>query len=214
MFKISSYRLCSFILILTLIFFSGCGGSESGLDGDAAIAVEMTAHDTGDAGADPTLAIDTVWSLCPQGEDQEPTSEPFFDALGQAKFTYIFYCPTCPPGAGETYIIESYTVEYIPRKSPDGVGGFFLPPKLVNLDQRILSHIVLSKDFKTAERTVILVPVNTKAEYVNKSQALGTSIQSIYSIRVTFHGKNRAGNSFDQITDLEVFFGNYNRCEG
>jgi len=238
MFKNASYRLGSVMLIIAFIFLVGCGGSESGLDGDASIAVEMTAHDSGDAGSNPTLTIDMIQGTCgtedpppadnpPSSENPAPaettgpnqiytdkiTPEPFFDAFGQATFTYTFYCPTCPPGADETYIINSYTVEYIPRKSPDGHGGFFLPPKLVNLDQHILSQIVLTKDFKTAERTIILVPINTKAEYVNKTIAAGTPIQSIYSIRANFYGKNRAGNPFTLTSTLDVFFGNYDKCE-
>lgn len=233
MFKIACYRLGSMILVLSFIFLLSCGGAESGLDGDASIAVEMTAHDSGDTSTNATLTIDNLQSICQVNVDeetQEITSvdwEKYYDTFAKITFHYIFYCPTCPPGADETYIIDSYTVEYIPRKSPDGHGGFFLPPKLVNLDQRILSQVVLTKDFKTVERSIILFPVATKQENRNKNRAQGTArvrdnqlgdaqtwtINNLYSIRVNFYGRNRAGNSFTLSSTLDVSVGPYNNCE-
>ncbi len=232
MFKTVCYRFGSIILILTFFLFIGCGGAESGLDGDASIAVEMTAHDGGDVSSDPTLTIDNLATICDIETDEEGTVtditwEKFYDTFAKVTFHYIFYCPTCPPGADETYIIDSYTVEYIPRKSPDGHGGFFLPPKLVNLDQRILSQVVLTKDFETAERSIILFPVATKQENRDKNRAQGTAvvrnnqlgdaqtwtINNLYSIRVNFYGRNRAGNSFTLSSTIDVSVGPYNNCE-
>jgi len=233
MFKSACYRIGATILIATFFLFTGCGGSESGLDGDESITAELTAHDQGDAASNPTLTIDNLQSICKIETDKETdeitkvTYEKYYDTFGQVTFQYIFYCPTCPPGADETYIIDSYTIEYIPRKSPDGKGGFFLPPKLVNLDQRLLSQVVLSKDFKTAQRSIILIPIATKQENRIKNLAQGTAsvlynelnrkeiytIYNLYSIRVTFHGRNRAGNSFSFTSSLDVSVGPYNVCE-
>ncbi len=168
MFKTVLNWFGSAILVSALVVFTGCGGTESGIEGEEeVIAVELTAHDTGDTSSDPTLTIDTRRGVCgtPDEEPVEPeepveepeeasanieevTPEPYYDTLGKAIFYYIFYCPTCPPGADETYIIDSYSVQYVPLKSPDRKGGFFFPPQLVSLDQRpIVSRIILSKDF-------------------------------------------------------------------
>lgn len=231
-------------LASALIVFVGCGGSESGIEGEEeVVAVELSAHDNGDSSSDPTFTIDVIQSLCGTADDdgdagrggeetegetpieesanvEALTAEPFFDTSGNAKFYYIFYCPTCPVGADETYIFDSYTVEYIPLKSPSGSGGFFYPPKLVNLDKPILNQIVLTKDFTEAERSIFLIPIHTKEEFVKKMYEVGgydlhtsSVLFGLYSIRVTFHGRNRAGGSFTTTSTLEVSLGNYNACE-
>ncbi len=121
-----------------------------------------------------------------------------------------------------TYL-DNYTVEYIPLKSPSGSGGFFYPPKLVNLDKPILNQIVLSKDFTEAERSIILVTIQTKEEYVKKMLEIGgydswgdfaNPLFGFYSIRVTFHGRNRKGGDLSFTTTTEVSFGNYDQCDG
>ena len=245
MFKTVINWFGSVILVSALVVFTSCGGSESGIAGEEeVIAVELTAHDGGDSASDPTFSIDVIRSACgtPDEEEveagdepvseEEPvageeananiealTAEEFYDTLGNATFHYVFYCPTCPAGAEETYIFESYTVEYIPLKSPSGSGGFFFPPKLVNLDKPILNTIILSKDFATAERAIILVTIQTKEEYVKKMLEEGgydlyTSIPlfGLYSIRVTFHGRVRTGGPVTVTSTTEVSFGNYDNC--
>jgi len=242
MFKNASYRLGSVMLIIAFIFLVGCGGSESGLDGDLTLNAEITGVFDGGDGTTSSKDIDVIQGTCGtddpppsdgnNGSDDNPppsngnnesntvraekiTPEPFFETRGQVTFTYDFYCPTCPPGSDQTYIIDSYTVEYIPIKSPDGHVDSFLPPKLVNLDQRMPDHTVLSRTFTTAERTIILIPFNTKAEYVNKTLASGgfpDTLYSSYTIRVTFYGRNSAGNTFSIAAERLVQFGNYDRC--
>ena len=130
-------------------------------------------------------------------------------------FNYIFYCPICPSGADETYIIDNYTVEYIPLKSPDTEGGDFFPPQLVSLDNRpIFNQIVLSKDFKTEERSIILISVHTKNEFQEKSIFQDTPLTgALYDVRVHFHGRNRAGGWFNTTSDMQVTFGNYDNCD-
>jgi len=236
MFKTVLNWFGSAILVSALVVFTGCGGTESGIEGEEeVVAVELTAHDTGDTSLNPTFTIDVIRSDQCGTPDEEPepepepepeeasadieefTWEPFYDTLGNVTFYYVFYCPTCPPGAEETYIFESYTVEYIPLKSPDGFGGSFYPPKLVNLDKSLLGQIVLSKDFTTAERGIILVPIKTKEEYVRKIHEGYTHdvsrFFSLYSIRVTFHGRVRTGGSFPTTTTTELSFGNYDNCD-
>ncbi len=52
-------------LASALIVFVGCGGSESGIEGEEeVIAVELTAHDSGDSSSDPTFTIDVIRSAC------------------------------------------------------------------------------------------------------------------------------------------------------
>lgn len=242
MFKTVLNWLGSAIFVSALVVFTGCGGTESGIEGEEeVIAVELTAHDSGDSSSDPTFTIDVVQDVCgtpdeetpaevPAAEEPAPeepaaeeevnanieelTAEPYYDTLGKAIFHYIFYCPTCPPGADETYIIDSYSVQYVPLKSPDRKGGFFLPPQLVSLDQRpIVNRIILSKDFKTEERSLILISVNTKEEFVGKSDIADTPKSgAFYDILVYFHGRNRAGGSFTTTSGVQVIFGNYNNC--
>lgn len=234
MFKTAYNRFGWLILAAALLVFAGCGGSESGIEGEEeVIAVELSAHDDGDSESEGTFTIDVRRSLCgtPDEEPEEPaeetpaeeasasieelTPEPYFDTLGKGTFHYIFYCPTCPPGADETYIIDSYTVEYIPLKSPESGGGFFFPPQLVSLDNRpIINQMVLSREFTTAERSFIMISVNTKTEFQEKSIIQDTPrTGAFYSIRVTFHGRNRVGGSFSTTSDLQVTFGNYNNCD-
>ena len=228
MFKTVLNWFGSAILVSALVIFTGCGGTESGLESvEEVIAVELTPE---------TFTVDVSQSVC--GTEEEPeesqeseeseeasanieelTPEPFFDTLGIATFHYIFYCPTCPPGADSTYIIESYTVEYIPLKSPSGSGGFFYPPELVNLDRPILNQVVLSKDFTTAERSILLVTVQTKEEYVKKmleeggyNLHTGSPLFGLYSIRVNFYGRNSAGGPLSFTSTTEVSFGNYDNC--
>jgi len=238
MFKTVLNWFGSALLISALIVFTGCGGTESGLESEEeVIAVELTVHDGGDSSSDPTFTIDVVQSACgtPDEEPEESqeseeseeasaniealTAEPFYDTLGGVTFHYIFYCPTCPPGADSTYIIESYTVEYIPLKSPSGSGGFFYPPELVNLNRPILSQVVLSKDFTTAERAIFLVTIQTKEEYVKKmleeggyNLHTGSPLFGLYSIRVNFYGRNSAGGPLSFTSTTEVSFGNYDNC--
>lgn len=240
------YLIGLMLTAFTLVVFIGCGGSESGIeDEEEVVAIELTAHDDGEMSGDGTITIDVVQSTCVTEEEEtteetreeEPggetpseeeenanveavTAEPFFDTGATAKFYYVFYCPTCPPGADETYIFDRYTVEYIPLKSPSGSGGYFYPPELVNLDKPILSQIVLSKDFTEAERTIFLIPIHTKQEYVKKMIEAGgydsnraIPFFGLYSIRVTFHGRNRVGGSLTVTSTLELSFGNYNACE-
>jgi len=235
MFKTVLNWFGSAILVSALVVFTGCGGTESGIEGEEeVIAVELTAHDTGDSSSDPTFTIDTRRGTCgtPDEEPEEPvlilqepeeasanieeiTAEPYYDTLGKAIFYYIFYCPTCPPGAEETYIITNYSVEYIPLKSPDKKGGSFFPPQLVSLDHRtIVNQIILSREFIQEERSLILITTNTKEEFIGKSDLQDTTKQgALYNIRVHFHGRVRTGGTFSTTSDLQVIFGNYNNCD-
>ena len=225
-------------MVSVLVVFTGCGGTESGIEGEEeVIAVELTAHDGGDASSDATFTIDIKRDLCgtpdeepvipeepDESEDSEEssarieelTAEPFYDTLGKAIFYYIFYCPTCPPGAEETYIIENYSVEYIPVKSPDRKGGSFFPPQLVSLDHRtIVNQIILSREFEQEERSFILITTNTKEEFRGKSDINDTPKSgALYHIRVNFHGRVRTGGSFSTTSDIQVIFGNYDNCGG
>ncbi|MEA3232292.1 MAG: hypothetical protein U9Q05_11120 [Thermodesulfobacteriota bacterium] len=234
------YWLGSAILVSVFIVFTGCGGDESGLEStEEVIAVELTAHDSGDSSSDPTFTIDVKRGSCgtpdaappdllvpedpvvpenpeeASAEIEEVTAEPYYDTLGKATFYYTFYCPTCPPGADETYIIDNYTVEYVPVASPKGGGGHFYPPELVSLGNRsIVTQMVLSKDFTTAERSFILIPVNTKNEFQEKSIRNDTPRDgAFYDIIVHFHGRNRAGGSFTTTSMLQVIFGDYYNCD-
>ncbi len=200
--------------LLILILVVGCG-SESGIGGDDSIGVELTAHDNGTVTGDGTTSIDVVRSDCETGggEGAELSAEPFFDTLGKARFTYFPLCTDCPEGATQAYIIDGYTVAYIPIQSPDGRGGSFLPPALVNLDQKVLSQIILSRDFTTVERTIILIPIGTKNEYLNKASARGIAVSSLYSVRVTFFGRSRTGGDFSLTSTLELSFGSYDACQ-
>lgn len=234
------YWFGSAILVFAFIVFTGCGGDESGLEStEEVIAVELTAHDDGDSSSDPTFTIDVKRGTCgtpdatppdllvpedpvvpedpeeASAEIEEVTAEPYYDTLGKATFHYIFYCPTCPPGADETYIIENFTVEYVPMESPKGGGGYFYPPQLVSLGNRsVLNKIVLSKDFTTAESSFIMIPVNTKNEFQEKSLRNGTPRDgAFYNILVHFYGRNRAGGSFTETSGLVVEFGDYYNCD-
>ncbi len=231
------------IFISALMFFAGCGGSESGIESEEeVIAVELRAYDNGDPEKDEgTHTIDILQSWCGTPDDtnddtnddtdndtdndsanedtvantEKLTPEPYFDTLGKATFHYMFYCPTCPAGADETYIVDSYSVEYIPLKSPDSEGGYFFPPQLVNLDNRpIVNQMVLSREFTVAERSFILISVNTKSEFREKSSLQGTPIiGAFYDVRVTFHCRNRAGGMFTTTSDLQLTFGPYDNCD-
>ena len=170
--------------LLILILVVGCG-SESGIGGDDSIGVELTASST----------------------------EPCSDTLGKARFTYFPQCTDSPEGATQAYIVDGHTVAYIPIQSPDGQGGSFLPPALVNLDQKVLSQIILSRDFTTVERTIILVPIGTKNEYRNKASAQGITVPSLYSVRVTFFGRSRTGGDFSLTSTLELSFGSDDACQ-
>ena len=172
------------ILFLVAIMMVGCG-SESGIGGDDSIGVELNAS----------------------------SAEPCSDTLGKARFTYFPQCPDCPEGASQAYIIDGYTVAYIPIQSPDGQGGSFLPPALVNLDQKVLSQIILSRDFTTVERTIILVPIGTKNEYRNEASAQGITVPSLYSVRVTFFGRSRTGGDFSLTSTLELSFNDKDACQ-
>lgn len=222
------------ILVSVLLIFIGCDGSESGIEyQEEAIAVELTAYDSMDSSSDPTFKIDVKRDVCGTPDEKPETPEepnesdkasvnieelplePFYDTIGKATFNYVFYCPDCPSGAYETYIIDSYTVEYIPLQSPDTEGGYFFPPQLASLDNRpIFNQLVLSNYFKTAERSIILISVYTKNEFQEKSNSQGTLLTgALYDVRVHFYGRNRSGGSFNTTSDLQVTFGNYDNCD-
>jgi hypothetical protein len=192
------------LLFLTLIY--GCG-SVDGADGDDNIGIEIQARDAGDEDGAVTITIDVVPGRCQEdGEDGREFDEPYGDAVGLVTFRYLG-----TDGADNTYRFENYTVDYIPLRSPDGQGGTFLPPDLRSLDRRIASTIVLTRNFTEAERTIFLVPINTKAEYRNRVNRTNRSIFGLYSIKVTFFGKkNRQDFSIE--SSLEVSLGSYNRC--
>jgi hypothetical protein len=201
-------------LVLAVMLLLGCG-SESGIEGDDSIGVELTAHDDGTTTGSGTTTIDVVRSDCEAGDDDdgenidpESSDEPYYDTLGKARFTYYNndQAPTI------AYIINGYTVEYIPLQSPDGQGGFFTSPNLVNLDQQVLNQIILTPQSNNAERAFILIPIGTKIEYVNKVTAQRKPIQGLYSVRVTFFGRIRTGGDFTLTSTLSLSFGNYDTC--
>ncbi len=206
--KFSRWAIPLMLLVLTL--FYGCG-SIDGADRDDHIGVEIQAQDVGADDNSGTLTIDVVHGQC-QTLSSNPdvdgpiSPEPFGDTLGQVTFKYLG-----AEGVDTTYRFDSYTVAYIPLSSPDGEGGTFIPPDLQPLDGRILNTIALSRNFTEAQRTIILIPVNTKSEYVNKVRAAGRPWHSLYSLKVTFFGeKNR--NEFTIESALDVTLGGYNRC--
>lgn len=201
---IHRWSLPIMLLVLTLIY--GCG-SVDGADGSATIGIEIQARDVGDDDDTGTLTIDVVRGVCQEaGEDGETSAEPFGDTTGLVSFKYLG-----EEGADNTYRIDSYTVTYIPLTSPDGWGGTFVPPGLRPLDGRISNTIVLSRNFTEAQRTIILIPVNTKSEYLNKVRSTGRPLHSLYSLKVTFFGKKNGGDFAIEST-LGVTLGNYNRC--
>ncbi len=192
------------LLFLTLIY--GCG-SVDGVDGDDNIGIEIQAQDIGDNDDAGTLAIDVVRNRCQEdGEDGRIFAEPFGDTLGQVSYKYLGV-----DGADNTYRFDSYTVAYAPLTSPDGEGGTFVPPDLQPLDGRIANTVVLSRNFTETQRTIILIPVNTKSEYLNAVIATNRPLHSLFSLKVTFFGeKNR--NDFSIESALDVTLGDYNRC--
>ena len=202
-------------LVLAVVMLLGCG-SESGIEGDDSIGVELTAHDDGTTTGNGTTTIDVVRSDCEAGDDDdeeegidpESSDESYYDTLGKARFTYY----NSDQASTIAYIINGYTVEFIPLQSPDGQGGFFTPPYLVNLDQQVLNQIILTPQSNNAERAFILIPIGTKLEYVNKVTAQRKPIQGLYSVRVTFFGRIRTSGDFTLTSTLSLSFGNYDTC--
>lgn len=192
------------LLILTLIY--GCG-SMGGVDGDDNIGIEIQAQDYGFESDAGTLTVDVFQACCREsGEDGENTYEPFGNTLGDVTFKYLG-----ADGADNTYRFDNYTVEYIPLTSPDGEGGTFVPPDLQPLDRNISNTIVLSRNFTESLRTIILIPINTKSEYLNKVIRANLSVHGLYSLKVTFFGeKNISEFAIDSAVDVAL--GNYNHC--
>ena len=128
--------------------FGFCFGSicrlrwiESGIEGEEeVIAIELTVHDGGDSGSDPTFTIDVVRSACgtpdeepeeePAAEEEvsanieELTAEAFYDTLGNATFHYIFYCPTLPNRCRRNVYYRKLHGRIHPTKKPQWVWGF------------------------------------------------------------------------------------------
>ena len=192
------------LLFLTLIY--GCG-SVDGADGADNIGIEIQARDAGDDNDAGTLTIDAFQNCCKEdGEDGREFKEPFGDAIGQVTFRYLG-----TDGADNTYRFENYTVDYIPLTSPDGQGGTFLPSDLQSLDRRIASTIVLTRNFTEAQRSIFLIPINTKHEYRNRVNRTNRPDPGLYSLKITFFGeKNRQDFSIE--SSLEISLGDYNRC--
>ena len=76
MFKTVLNWFGSAILVSALVVFIGCGGSESGVEGEEeVVAVELTVHDGGDTGSANTFTIDVVQSICELEEETPPEEE-------------------------------------------------------------------------------------------------------------------------------------------
>jgi len=192
--------------LFVLTPFYGCG-SVDGVDGDDRIGIEIEARDAGNNNEGGSLAVDAIRHCCREkGEDGEIFAEPFGDTTGLVTFRYLGN-----DGADHSYRIDHYTVDYIPLTSPDGKGGTFLPPDLQPLDRRIANTIILTRNFTEAQRSIFLIPINTKYEYVNRVIETGRPFFGFYSVKITFFGKkNRQDVSIESA--LDVSLGSYNHC--
>lgn len=201
--KFSRWLIPLILLVPTL--FYGCG-SVDGVEGDDNIGIEIQALDIGDEEDVGTLQVDVLQQCCWQEGDKFVTGEPFTDTRGRVTFRYLG-----ADGADNTYRFDHYTVDYIPLTSPDGRGGTFIPPDLQPSDRRIQNTIVLTRNTTEAERTIFLIPILTKIEYLNKVIRTNRPLSGFYSLKITFFGeKNR--QDFTIESALEVSLGNYLNC--
>ncbi|NNF99079.1 MAG: hypothetical protein HKM93_06850 [Desulfobacteraceae bacterium] len=191
------------IIVMTVICtaFLGCTDSSVFSDTGYDLQISMQISDDG-TGSSFTKTIDVASHICVPDDPATPANEEewedIFDAIASASFD--------SEQDGPDRQIDEYTVRYIPQESPDGSGGTFMPP---DLEGFTADTTIIIPSGSVANQTVVALDILTKAEYWTEV----TDAESIYTIRITFRGKDENGESFSVTVDEEVLLADYDTCD-
>jgi len=164
------------------------------------ISVSLIPNDGFDLGSGHH--IDVEQDICDPNA-VPPELEKFYNTIGELSFSIASNteATTYP-----NFYITRYVVEYLPKSSPDPVGGTFMPPDLPGFSQE--TTIVLDGTSSEITGSINLISINTKTYFSN------TTLYSrgLYTIRVTLYGQSEFGDRFTLPVEYDVLLSNFDNC--